>query len=123
MIYNWDFGDGTAHGTNHHSSHAFAAPGNYTWKVVASVQGSPAFASTNSGSILIGEAAGLAATLSGNSVVISWPQVPEALLEQSALLGQGASWTVSPVIARLSAGRYSITVPNQGMIFYRLRKL
>lgn len=123
VIYDWNFGDGTAHGTNHHTSHAFAAPGNYTWKVVASVQGSPAVASTNSGSILIGDAAGLAIMQSGSSVVISWPQIPEALLEQSTLLGPGASWNISPIIPQLSAGRYSITAPNQGMIFYRLRKL
>ena len=122
VVIDWDFGDG-AHGTNQNGEHAYALPGSYTWKVVSTVQGAPAVSATNSGSIIITPAIGLSAAQAGGVVTLSWPQIPEALLEQTPVLGEGAIWTIQPAIPQLSAGRYSVSVPNEGIRFFRLRKL
>ena len=123
ITYDWNFGDASPHSTNQHSSHAYSA-GTYNWQVISTVQSSPAKSATNSGSILIGAAAGLSAIQSGNSILISWPTPPEALLEQSALVGAGASWSVCTNIPALSGARFSVTIPVQGNgKFYRLRQL
>jgi hypothetical protein len=124
VTYDWDFGDASPHGTNQHASHAYATAGSYNWKVISTVQSSPTKSATNSGSIFISGTPGLTATGAGASVLISWPTPPEAVLEQSPVVGTGASWTVCTNIPVLSGVRFYVTVPAQGsMKFYRLRKL
>jgi len=39
MLYDWDFGDGTAHGTGALSGHEYANPGTYEWRMTASGSG------------------------------------------------------------------------------------
>jgi hypothetical protein len=38
-LFDWDFGDGSAHGTGAESYHAYVSPGTYTWTFTASLQG------------------------------------------------------------------------------------
>jgi hypothetical protein len=55
---------------------------------------------------------------------LSWPQTSaDALLEQSALVGSGANWTVCTNAVVSGIGTFSVTVPKAGMQFYRLHKL
>jgi len=37
--FNWDFGDGTAHGTTANQTHTYLAAGTFTWKLVVSANG------------------------------------------------------------------------------------
>ncbi len=39
--FDWDFGDGTAHGTEQNPAHTYAAPGTYTWSFVVTNPGAP----------------------------------------------------------------------------------
>jgi PKD repeat protein len=48
--YDWDFGDGTAHGNGPGPSHTYAVAGNYDWSVTASTAGANC---TRAGSITI----------------------------------------------------------------------
>jgi len=124
LTYDWNFGDASPHNTNQYVNHVYSTVGTYNWQVISTVQSSPTKSATNSGSILIGGPAGLTAIQSGGSIVISWPTPPEAVLEQSLLVGAGASWTVCTNIPVLSGGRFSVNVPAQGTKkFYRLRQL
>ncbi len=127
VTFDWNFGDASSHSTNQYATHAYASAGNYPWSVVSRLltNGVSARTITNSGTVVIGPPASLLASGAGNSVVLSWPKTTaDALLEQSALVGSGASWTVCTNAVVNSAGTSSVTVPNAGgMKFYRLRKL
>ena len=50
MVFKWNFGDGTATGTNQFATHVLATSGIYSWQVVATVG---AVSATNTGSIAI----------------------------------------------------------------------
>jgi len=39
IAYDWDFGDGSARGTQQNVAHAYAVPGGYTWRLTASADG------------------------------------------------------------------------------------
>lgn len=39
MAYDWDFGDGSAHGTASVTSHTYTSPGTYTWRLTVSMTG------------------------------------------------------------------------------------
>jgi len=125
VTFDWDFGDASAHSTNQYSTHAYAVAGNYSWSVISRLltNGVSAQTTTNSGTIAIGAPVSLLATAVGNSIVLSWPQTAASLLEQSPLVGAGANWTVCTNAVVSGGGMLSVTVPNVGMQFYRLRNL
>ncbi|HMP81568.1 MAG TPA: PKD domain-containing protein [Verrucomicrobiota bacterium] len=126
VTFDWDFGDATPHSTNQYASHAYAASGNYNWKIISQVQNTFGTSkTTNSGSILIGPPVNLAASRAGNNVQISWSQtLADALVEQSSSAGPGAVWTLNTGPVASGGGQFSITVTNPvGSTFYRLRKL
>lgn len=52
VSWDWDFGDGTAHGTTQNVSHTYAAAGTYTWRLTVSVASGESC--TKTGSITIG---------------------------------------------------------------------
>lgn len=126
VTFDWDFGDATPHSTNQYPAHAYVSAGNYPWSVISRLwtNGVSARTTTNSGVIAIGPPVSLAANRVGGSVVLSWPQTSaDALLEQSAVVGPGASWTVCTNVVVPAGGNLSVTVPAAGKQFYRLRKL
>jgi hypothetical protein len=126
VTFDWNFGDASSHSTNQYATHAYASAGNYPWSVISRLltNGVSARTTTNSGTIVVGPPVILAASRVGSSVVLSWPQtVADALLEQSPLVATGASWTVCTNAVVSGGGTSSVTVPNAGMQFYRLRKL
>jgi hypothetical protein len=126
LTFDWNFGDGSGHSTNQYAAHGFAQPGSYSWSVVARVQTAVTnAATTNSGNIVIGPATALSGTPSNNAIVLAWPQtMADALLEQSPVVGAGASWTICTDAVTTGAGVFTVTIPNPaGTMFYRLRKL
>jgi hypothetical protein len=125
VSYDWNFGDASAHNTNQYATHAYADVGSYPWSVISRLltNGVSARTTTNSGTIVIAPPVSLVATGNGSNVVLSWPQSAAALLEQSPVVGAGANWTVCTNAVVSGGGILSVTVPNVGMKFYRLRKL
>jgi len=125
VTFDWNFGDTSAHSTNQYSAHAYTTPGSYNWSVVSKVQsGINQATTTSSGTIAIGTSVALTPLAVGNSISIFWPMtIADALLEQSPVVGPGAQWVVCTNSVTTGGGTLSITVPNAGMQFYRLRKL
>jgi len=125
VTFDWNFGDASSHSTNQYATHAYASAGSYPWSVISRLltNGVSVRTTTNSGTIVIGPPVTLLASGAGSSIVLSWPQTAEALLEQSPQVGSGASWTVCTNAVVSSNGTLSVNVPNAGIKFYRLRKL
>jgi PKD repeat protein len=55
LSFDWDFGDGTPHSTARRPLHVYLTPGNYTWKLTASLSGSTC---TQSGTVTANNYAG-----------------------------------------------------------------
>jgi hypothetical protein len=123
--YDWNFGDGTAHGSSQYPMHTYASPGTYNWSVISAVQNSSTQASvTNNGSIIVSPPSALTGNFSGNALVLSWPiTTASCLLEEASSLGPEARWSV--VTNNISSnGNYWLTIPaSPTNKFYRLRKL
>jgi PKD repeat protein len=60
--FDWNFGDGTAHSTAQNPSHTYAAAGNYSWSLTATVDGVPC---SQSGSISISAGGGTSTLATG----------------------------------------------------------
>ncbi|MEI6192810.1 MAG: PKD domain-containing protein [Verrucomicrobiota bacterium] len=132
VSFKWDFGDGSATSTNQFATHVFAAPGNYSWKAVATAGTASA---TNSGDLTITAPVALALTVNApvnlalaaaqdSSLSLSWPQsLADVIVEQSDTLGAAANWnavTNRPVIGPANA---SLNLPLAGgNRFFRIRQ-
>ena len=128
--FNWTFGDGSAASTNQFAQHVFAAPGIYSWKVVATVGAASA---TGTGSIVINAPVALAIAIKSpvtltpalnSSLSLSWPQsVADVIVEQSDTLGANSKWTAVtnlPVAGPVSS---SVNLPvTGGNRFFRVRQ-
>jgi len=126
VICDWDFGDGSPHGSNAHITHSYPASGDYHWTVVSSAQaGAANMSATNSGVITITAPATVSVSSAGNSLNLTWPSASaNVLLEQSPTLGPDAVWTPSPVAPGGAGGNVILPLPSSGaMMFYRLRQL
>ena len=122
----WDFGDGSAHGYNANTSHAYAAAGTYQWTVICSVYSDAAQASTtNSGTIVVTAPQAVAATPVAGALAFSWPKYEgDSILEWTSELGPNAVWTVDTNRPVVGPNNIGIVVENPGGVrFYRLRKL
>lgn len=120
----WDFGDGSPPSALQHPTHIYAQPGSYTWSATASVQHGAATVATNlTGTILIGAPVRLTASLSQAEITLAWPKTTaDALLEETSSLSPNPLWTVCT--NEVSAGpTLTVTVPQTGIRFYRLRRL
>lgn len=125
LTFDWNFGDGSPHGTSQFAMHAFAAPGNYDWTLITTVTSPAGSASTtNTGSIAI--AAPVVMTVAsggGGAVTLSWPTpTGDALVEESPSLNP-AVWTPSTNPPVSAGGTTTALVPATGTKFYRLRQL
>ena len=121
VTFAWNFGDGTAFGTNQFSQHAYAVPGNYNWKVISTLSSARA---TNSGSILIGNPVMVGIAKAGSSLTLSWPNtIADMLLEGSPALGSSANWVPVTNAVSVDQNTLSVTVSPTGNIFFRLRQL
>lgn len=118
--FDWDFGDGSTHGTNQFPAHAYSAPGTYSWAVVAKVAEATA---TVNGTIEIGAPISLGMTYAGGSVTVTWPDtIADTLLEGTGGLGASASWLWITNAPTASAGLLSVQLPPSGNQFLRVRR-
>jgi PKD repeat protein len=107
---------------NQFPEHIFTAPGNYSWKVVASAG---AVSATNTGNIVITAPVTLATTpVQNSSLNLAWPPPGgDAIVEQSDSLGTSAHWTVVTNIPVIGPASSTINVPvAEGSRFYRIRQ-
>ena len=122
VAFNWNFGDASATSTKQFTQHAFAAPGIYLWRVVATVGTA---STTNTGNIVITTPVAIALTTPHNSSLsLAWPTgVPDVVVEQSATLGSAAQWTVVTNLPAAGPLNTSISLPvGGGNRFYRIRQ-
>ena len=101
--YDWDFGDGSPHGSGTNVAHLYPVSGNYNWTLTASANG---VSQTTNGVIAISPTLGppliVSLTWLGFQVEVSWPYDPiPTSLETSTDLGQPYSWQmdVDPVFS------------------------
>jgi hypothetical protein len=113
-VFDWNFGDG-AHSANQFATHAYAAPGNYSWSVTATVLGTTV---SKSGTIAVGSPMLLTEVRTGNGVTISWPEpASDVVLESVPLLGGSWSWVTNAPVNN------AVTLPaDQAERFFRLRR-
>ena len=122
VTFNWNFGDGSAANTNQFAQHTFAAPGIYSWQVVATLGTASAM---NTGSITINAPVALAMAASQNSSLgLVWPSaLPDVVVEQSASLGSASQWTVVTNLPMAGPVNSSVNLPvGGGNRFFRLRQ-
>jgi hypothetical protein len=122
--FDWDFGDGTPHDSRQYTTHAYALAGSFAWKVLSSttVQGITRTV-TNTGIILVGGPVTLAASRSGDSVTVSWPNtLADSLLETTSTLGPQAQWTWITNTPAAVGGVQTVTLPATGNQFFRVRQ-
>ena len=126
ISYDWDFGDGTPHGSGTNVSHVYPVAADYTWTVTAR---SGTAASTISGNVTISPTLGPPLTLTliplGFMVELSWPAdaVPTSL-ETAIDLGQPFCWQpdVDPIFSDGSNNIVYVLVTTDQQSF-RLRRL
>jgi len=122
VSFKWNFGDGSATGTNQFTTHVFSAPGIYSWTVVANVGTASA---TNTGSIAISAPVALAVAPPQNDLLsLSWPvSLADVIVEQSATLGTAAVWTAVPYLSVTGPDYSTVTLPiADGNRFFRIRQ-
>ncbi len=120
--FDWNFGDGAAHGTGQFPAHTYATAGSYPWEVVVSVAGA---STTVSGTIVINEPVALAIGHDpvSNTVTLSWPNTTaDSLLETSDSLGVTSPWQWLPTPPTINGNTLSITVPATGKQFFRVSR-
>ena len=121
VAFDWDFGDGSAHGTSPYSGHAYAQPGNYAWRVVATVPGASA---TATGTLSITGPMGLMANFTPATLTLTWPlTLADAVVEQTVALGASTEWSPVTNIPFANAGTWSLSLPRGSRdAFFRLRQ-
>ena len=134
VTFDWNFGDGSSHGTNQYAAHAYALAGTYNWSVISRVSTASA---TNYGSIVIGSPVQLSTTRSPGQVTLTWPAtIADTLLESSSLLGASAGmlsensnplapsapWIWVTNAPNVGPSVISLTLPATGREFFRVRR-
>ena len=120
VIFEWNFGDGSVHGTNQYAAHSYATPGTYNWSVTSTLSTT---ATTNNGTIVIGDPVQLSVARSGNQLTLSWPNsIADTLLQGSGALGASAQWlwvTNTPIAG---PSLLSVTLPVTGKEYFRVQR-
>jgi len=122
VTYQWQFGDGSGLNSNQFAQHAYPAPGNYSWQVVATVGAASA---VSAGTISITAPVNLAiGPVAGSSLNLSWTQAwTDVVVEQSELLGAGAIWTAVTNVPSSGPISSSVGVPiAEGNRYFRVRQ-
>ena len=118
--FNWDFGDGTPHGTNQFATHTYQFSGTYIWTVTATVSGNSA---VDAGLIMVGDPVRLSIARAAGSITVSWPNtIVDTLLEGNVSLTLPASWTWVTNAPNTSPNLLSVTLPSTGNGFLRVRR-
>ncbi len=125
VTYDWDFGDGTTHGTDQFSQHTYSSPVTYSWTLIATVQaGATQASTTETGTVQISQPMTLAALHSGNQVLVSWPRSSvDAILEANSALAPTSPWYWLTNTPTANPDHLTLTIDNpSGASFYRLRR-
>jgi hypothetical protein len=124
VTVDWDFGDGSAHGTGAFPTHTYAAPGVYQWTAVAQVGVSDSVATaTTHGEIVVDAPLRVSSSVNASHVTVSWPVTSAAtLLEETPELGPAPAWNTVPDAVATDAGTLSVSCPlSAGNTFFRVR--
>lgn len=122
VSFKWNFGDGSAAGTNQFATHGFATSGVYAWKIIATVG---AVSATNTGSISISVPVAMVAAPPHNSFLsLSWPtSVADVIVEQSEALDGSVPWTAVTNLPVMGPDSSSVNLPiADGTRFFRIRQ-
>ncbi len=121
VAYEWDFGDGTPHGTTRYASHIYAAPGSYNWTLTARVGTESAVAQ---GSVAIGSPMVLDIAMLPD-ISVAWPRTAaDAVLERSGPDGPGPVWTPATNAVRSTTTSLSVRITDPDSAeFFRLRQV
>ncbi|MCL5097456.1 MAG: PKD domain-containing protein [Candidatus Omnitrophica bacterium] len=120
ITYDWDFGDGSAHGTNAIMCHAYSAPGSYAWTLMVSADTQK---QTVGGTIQIelppSGPAMLSITNASQTAVLTWPlSVGNYGLELAPDLSHWSTSTIAPAVVQdRNVIMLNMNATNQ---FYRL---
>jgi len=87
-VFDWDYGDGSAHGTTQSPSHTWAQVGTYPWTLTVTVDGQTC---TRTGSIVVSEPAPCSLTCTGSA-------------SSSATVGQAVTFFGSATLSNCSGG-------------------
>jgi PKD domain/Bacterial Ig domain len=126
LTFDWDFGDGSPHGTNAAICHNYAAEGTYNWTLTVHGGGQP---QTFTGAVVVSATLGtpldLAITSLGWAVNLEWnaDNIPTSV-ETSLDLNDPHSWTPLPDPPTLNGSVYDLQeylLP--GSQFFRLRRV
>ncbi|MCX6923076.1 MAG: PKD domain-containing protein, partial [Verrucomicrobia bacterium] len=118
VIFDWDFGDGSAHSTNQYAAHPYAAPGTYQWSVTSTVSTA---STTNTGAIIITDPVQLSVARTGDQVTVSWPNtIADTLLQSSGALGPSAQWLWVTNTPTVGPSLISLTLPAAGNSYLRI---
>lgn len=126
IAYDWDFGDGSPHGSGTNVSHIYPAPADYAWTLTVTSGGS---SQTVSNVLTISPTLGppliLTATYMGFALNLSWPadSIPTAL-ETATDPGQPYAWQpdADPVYFDGTNNKVQIFFPYWEQLF-RVRRL
>jgi len=126
--YDWEFGDGSPHGTDAHVCHTYASTNtlNYSWTLTVSAGGAK---QTLTGTVAISSTLGppvpLAMTGSPDNMVLSWPvDTIGVSLETSYDLTQPDSWQPVPDQPFLDGSTMTLPIfVVPGEQFFRLRRV
>ena len=110
--------------SNQFAQHTFAAPGTYSWNVVATVG---SVSATNSGNVVINAPVALALAAPKNTasaLSLAWPSaMPDVVVEQSTNLGAGAQWTVVTNLPVVGPVNSTVSLPvGDGSRYFRVRQ-
>jgi len=116
----WNFGDGSAHGTGRYATHTYSQPGVYNWNVICTVAGTSV---TKSGAIQITASIELQPVLAANSLTLSWPaSVADVILESSSVLGPSPQWIWVTNATILGPNEVRVSVNDSGNQFFRVQR-
>jgi len=122
VSYQWTFGDGSALSTNQFAQHVYAAPGFYSWRVVATVGAASA---TYTGNLLVTGPVNLTiGPVTSSALSLTWPQTwADVVVEQSDLLGAGAIWTAVTNLPAIGPVNSTVNLPvADGNRYFRVRQ-
>jgi hypothetical protein len=121
--FDWNFGDGSSHGTAQYTTHAYSQPGTYGWSVTSTLSGTSV---VNSGSIVIGNPIVLNLQRAASVATVSWPNsIADTMLMANGALDQSTNWlwvSNSPATNVVGLGILSVNFPIAGDQFFRVRQ-
>ena len=120
VAYDWNFGDGSPHGTNRYVTHVYQTPGTNVWTVISMVAGK---SSVDAGLVVLGNPITAEITHAGNLMTVSWPNtIIDTLLRRNDSLALPTQWVWVTNAPGTNASQLSVTLPASGIGFFRVER-